>query len=79
MAELDCPRSGILNMEEVMPWPHMDVALEAGDITPKEHLAYMTQLSYRNHLNMMHRDLYSPTRTSGKTSILKGLVVSANI
>lgn len=54
-------------MEPNMPWPHMDVAREAGDITLKEQQCYMTQLNYRTHLNYtMHGDLYHPDRTTGK-------------
>lgn len=66
LAELDCPkRSGILEMEAHMPWPHMDVACADGDMDEKAKQYYMIQLNYRTQLNTMHNDLYGPRESLG--------------
>ncbi|KAH8587198.1 hypothetical protein B0O99DRAFT_527231 [Bisporella sp. PMI_857] len=59
IAELDCPYSGILRYEELLPPPSASAAIEAG--IPFEVIkAYNQQLLLQKYFNQLHGMLYRP-------------------
>lgn len=59
VAELPCPHSGILTLEEDMPSPNLEAASEEG-IDPIVLRNYSAQLFMRKHLNQLHNMFYKP-------------------
>jgi len=64
IAEVDCPYSGILKYEELMPMPnlHSAVVQDGLDETVMKH--YNLQLVLRKHLNQLHGMFYKPPGSS---------------
>ncbi|GKT61246.1 C6 zinc finger domain-containing protein [Colletotrichum tofieldiae] len=58
LAELPLPPSPILNFEEYMPWPNMD--LLKAEFSEEICEAYLGQLHLRKQLNLIHSMLYDP-------------------
>ena len=59
VAELPCPHSGILTLEDNMPHPDHGVAVDEGF----DHMvmqSYSAQLFMRKHLNQLHGMFYKP-------------------
>lgn len=67
VAELDVSRSEILSLESIMPWPRLEMAVENGEVTPKQMKCYLAQLALRKHLNNIHRSLYAPDKDKGSS------------
>ncbi|KFY97310.1 hypothetical protein V500_02151 [Pseudogymnoascus sp. VKM F-4518 (FW-2643)] len=62
VAELEVSRSEILSLESIMPWPHLRMAVDNGEVTLKQMECYLGQIALRKHLNYIHRSLYGPNK-----------------
>lgn len=45
-----------------MPYPHLDQALEDGELDDLALMAYQMLLEFRRELNMIHQELYGPRK-----------------
>jgi hypothetical protein len=70
VAELDVPRSGILSLESVIPWPNLAAAVGNQEMTEREIHYYSAQVFIRKKLNFLHREYYDPSKEQGKYSLL---------
>jgi hypothetical protein len=60
VAELPCPHSGILTLEEDMPSPNFTAAADIDGFGPMVVESYGAQLFLRKHLNQLHNMFYKP-------------------
>jgi hypothetical protein len=57
LAELDLPKSEVLDWAEYIPFPNVTALAE--DVDEIKAKSYMAQLMLRQHLNEIHRKIYS--------------------
>lgn len=75
VAELPCPHSGILTLEDGMPHPNLQAARDIDGLDSLILESYTAQLYLRKHLNTLHNMFYNPEGWC----LLKGIRLVANL